>query len=182
MAIRQRKSVSSSCMLLVLCFSDAAGASERWVFTSLWGQKVAVSRGQGPAEYSLAVSDVIHRVAACEAKKYRVCFVTTSLSVAIPSDPPEDGDRWSENGAAFRVESILREIDLLGVSDGPIFVIRVDHHLNEKLDVQTVRRHRLYFSYRNGLLGFEQLVDGENSPLFLASRLPSLGSDSFGSE
>jgi hypothetical protein len=163
---------------LVLAYADeAAGQTERWVFSSLWGQEISISRSFNPDKYALTVADVTDRVAACDARGYRVCFVTTSLSVAIPSEPPGEGDAWKEDGATFWVEAVISSasVDVLGVSAKPLYVIRVDHDLYDELGIQTIRRHRLYYSYRIGLLAFEELDEGENSPVFLASTVPALG-------
>jgi hypothetical protein len=166
-------------MSLLLCASQAAVASERWVFTSLWGQKIAISRSFDPDQYALVVADVTNRAAACDARGYRVCFVTTSLSVVVPSEPPADGDAWKEHGAVFWLEAVIRSVDMdiLGVSAEPLYVIRVDHDLFEELGTHTIRRHRLYYSYQIGLLAFEEILEGEGSPIFLTSRVPSLGAD-----
>lgn len=166
--------------LFVLSYADEATAqAERWAFSSLWGQKIAVSRSSDPDEYAVSVADVIHRVAACDARGYRVCFVTTSISVAIPNDPPEEEATWRELDATFSVEAVIENVKILGVPVSPVYVIRVEHDLSRMLAVPVVRRHRLYFSYSSGLLAFEGLTDGETQPLFLAFQLPSLGASGF---
>lgn len=162
---------------LALCGAKVeVRTSNQWTFSALFGQRLWVSKDASTADYRVKINDVTVITESCEDSRFQVCFLSGSLNVAIPKDPPEVGSKWEVDWTHFEVERIVDEIEILGRSLRNVYLIRVRSRrdVDENGRERYLREERLYFSYLDGLIGFDELGSGEGSA-FITSDLPSLG-------
>jgi len=154
----------------LLCCGDSARNEETYSLTSMGGQRIVIAKNLPAREYSITIADVTVRSSACDEEHNRICLSTDSLDLVAPIIPPEANSSWEVKRARFWLEAIVGSLRLLGHTFKDVYVIRG----RRDLDTGT-RGFRFYFSYADGLLAYQELMNAGASPLFITSDLPSLG-------
>jgi len=159
---------------------------EPFAFESMYGDRVMISReGRGASAVYTRKTDyrnvsskscIGEEPNEASASRYMICVQDEEFPLVMPIAPPKAGDEWTVGYASFVVLERVSRLRILNREIDDVFVIETEQRLQRR-DYFLIKRHRLFFSYSQGLLTMQGINSGagDTQSLYFASSLPSLG-------